>query len=604
MKRLILFLGMFLILFSNLSLAIDCDKSFIFASYEQGQQHSETLYCTNSDNNSVSIIKSGDFQIDQNIIDRFSSKTINITFNPNSPIGFNNGKININSTEILVFFEVEEMSIPQGCIIDIFPSILSNIKVQQGEKKTRNIQLSVPACYESSISVNGVTLQSDEKPIQLGEISIGTIQPGNSIMIPIEIDATDVSTGSYSDTLQFLLYDNLGNKINVNSVSISTLVTQGIQPIVNFSLTSLPVCSISAIDLGINQTYTLTCSRTNPNIVIEPMIDFLYISGLSVSETSSQYIYSFEPKIIGETIIGAKFKYKNAELGNPYIQNVRISPSGNSPTSGITTIFKFYQGTEKKVNELTVGETIIRVSDNSTGNYLDNYKLYLNGIETNNTLILDSGKQYELRSSIPGYLDNVINFTVSSTPLTLVITPNKEIYFVGDTVNITSINGTKFYLDGSEITSPYVFKSSGEKLLEVKKEGYISINKTLKINNRVTLDSKSCTLEWEKWKTGKEVECSLTESANWSVTLNNTIISEGYGQVITFEMEEEGKLEIKADDTMIWNQTIEKGGVINWIKENWLISAGILLLVFGGIYFIFIRGSSSEGYSEPLGSAE
>jgi len=51
---------------------------------------------------------------------------------------------------------------------------------------------------------------------------------------------------------------------------------------------------------------------------------------------------------------------------------------------------------------------IIRVVDNESGNILTNAKIYLDGIEMlNDSLVLRSNKNYEIRASLIGYSDLV-----------------------------------------------------------------------------------------------------------------------------------------------------------------------------------------------------
>ena len=297
----------------NLVSASSCSPSSL--SFQSGQSTTQTISCVGGGtdiNNTISITKVGDyFSINANSINSTQQKTITITFTPPTTIGNFFGAIIFgDNLTVPITLNILQQS-TTGCEIDIFPLTLNNIKLAQGDKKIRNIQLTLPACYQGYINVQGVSLQTDSKPLQLGEISLGRIQPGNYINIPIDMDSSNnVPTGSYSDVLSFLLYNSTGSKVIVPTVSLSVMVTSGISPLSNFSLTELPTCSLDAVELSINNSYKLTCTVPNPNINIQPVVDYKFIKGISVSETSSQYIYEFKPIIQGSTKIIANFLYR------------------------------------------------------------------------------------------------------------------------------------------------------------------------------------------------------------------------------------------------------------------------------------------------------
>lgn len=593
MKRVLIFIFIIL-LFSNFINAITCSEtSFNVELNENESFTTPTFSCENPSNESVTVSKLGSFftmsESTPFIMGAGSTRgSLTLSFPSQLPgvylgyIYFSDGS---DPLEVSLVVNEEEQ-IPQGCVIDVFPTVMTNVKVVQGEKKTRNIQFSVPLCFESPVSVNGVTLQTDEKPIQLGEVSIGTVQPGNSVMIPIDINAEGVSTGQYSDTLQFLVYDNLGNKINVQGVSISVLVTQGIQALNNFSLSDLPTCSLDDIDLAVNQTYRLTCSITNPNINIHPLIESKYLRGVGVSETSSQYIYSFKPLFIGETYVGAEFWYKNAPLGSPYMQDVRISPSGSTEGGGIYLKFNFYQEESKKdISELTPGDTNVLITDNSTGNIINDFKLYVNGAISNNTLFLEVDKNYELRVSSFGYLDKVINFTMNQTEVEATLIPDQEEYFVGDTINVSTKANSSFLLNNNIITMPYTFTSPGNKTLKIVNKAYSPKEINLTIRENVIMVSSSPLVD--DWKKGKKITAQLSTNVSWEVYHNDILVSSGVGTLVEFKINDFGKWEIKSGSKGIILKQIEKVGWLTWdsIKLNWFywvigVFVVILILVF------------------------
>ena len=609
MKKIILSVISISLLFSMVSALVNCDSNIVSLNYDEGEIPLGDIIITScSSTNSTSINFDGDSYIsqgsDMNTISGTKNLRINIDESITSGDYYPIFSFGDGSTPVYVNININELDEDESCSISIFPTIMSNIKIIQGELKTRNIQLSVPSCYTSEVTVNGIALLSDTKPLQLGELSLGSISPGSSVIIPIELDAIGVSTGTYSDILQFLLYDDLGNKINVPQVSISVLVSQGIQPINNFTLNDLPICSLDAIDMSLNSSQKLTCSSTNPNIEIRPLIDSKYIRGLSVSETSSQYIYTFQPILIGTSSIGAEFVYKNAPLGSPFLQEIRISPSGNTPLGGITTRIDFYQKDIKKnLNNLLSGETIIRVIDNKTGNILNDFNLYLNGILTNTTVYLETDKVYELRTSTPGYLDSVINFNVTRSEISLTISPEKTFYKINDELNLTcSVENCTYLLDEVIINSPYRLRTSGEKVLKVLKEGYETLFRNISVRNIAMLTE--CSPIIGDWSSRDSVLCDLDKPVNWTVYKDSELIANGDGSRLEFKMEGEGFYEIKSDLDYIYSKQIEQESVwYNPLSWEFVKNLGwwwILIIGLGGgiIYFIFFK---EDKVSENIG---
>jgi len=598
MKKLILPLIASILMLNLISSTITCSPSSVSYEYKKGDSiQTKSIQCSNDANVSVSLSKTGNFlTIDQTIIGQApSSKTIVISFDSTTSPGNFFGTISFNdgSASIPIFFIVTENTLPSCTLLDIFPVSLSNIKVVQGEQKSRNIQISVPNCYNSSVNLNGVSLQSDEKPIILGELSLGKINPGNSIMIPIEIDARSVSTGQYSDTLLILAYTESGTRINVPSVSISVLVTQGIQPIQNFSLSDLPSCSLDTLNLNLNSSYKLTCSVNNPNIEIHPLIDSKYIKGLSVSETPSQYIYNFQPILIGETSIGAEFLYKNAQLGSPFQQEVRII-SGGVIVSGTSLKALFYQdGIRKEITNLNSGLTTLVIIDNKTNSIINDYTILIGGQTSNNTFLLSSNKVYDFLISSSDYLSLAINFSVLQSSLSLKIEPEKAFYEAGDVINLISdINDTRFLLNEKIISSPHTLISTGNFTIKAIKEDYTTINKTIEVRGIVSLNT--CSPLPDDWKKGKEIICEINKEEEWAVYKNSELVNSGKGTRIEFKIEDNGDYELRAGDKSLLMKKIESRSVMDSIKGSYLSLIVTLILLILIIYFIFFRGREEE----------
>jgi len=618
-KKLIsLIIGIFLIAFlSNfISATVTCTPSYASVLYTQGDVVSTTINCVNNDLIDDVLLTllnaAGKFTIDTTSIGSDSNEDIKIEFNEQAPIGLNVGQIHFDdgSQDISITLVVEEAPTLGGCNVYAFPTALPYSTVQQGETKIIPISLRVPLCYNPlGITINSVVLLSGgEKPITIGDgLLLGLYVPGESMNIPIKINSEGVSTGTYTDTLQFDITNSSGQHVSISNVPISVTVTSGIQPLTNFSLNDLPICNLNAIEMNLNQTYTLTCTRTNPNIEIEPFIDYLYIKGLSVSESSTQYIYSFEPKIIGNTFIGAKFKYKSAELGNPFLQDVRISTSGNTPISGTSLEFEFYQsGLKITKPNLVSGDVRILILDSTTHSVVNNYNLFLNGVSINNTFTIFPDIEYDLRASVPGYLDGVVNFTASKKVVLISISPLKDLYNRGDIISFsTNVENASILFNNQIISSTnYTLFNGGNFTFIAKKEGCQDGNITIKVIDSTLLISRPSD---EDIKKGEKLYFEFNKETDWEIHFQkegasvededyDEIITNGTGKSLSFEMNKKGYYWLLADSQTIWSEQLEKGGMG---KTGWWI-IGIIGFI---IMLVLIIGSlkGGGGISVPPG---
>jgi hypothetical protein len=582
---------------------ISCSQNSITTNYKQGSPHSTLINCANTGNETVTLNKGGEsslFTISESLIGGGSSKNINISFSTSASLGLHSGTLQFsdNTSSLPIFFTVEEIPQDTSCKLTVFPTVLTNIKITQGETKTRNVQLSVPPCYTGDVTVNGVSLQSDEKPIQMGETQLGTLKPGNSVIIPIEIDAKGVSTGTYQDSLSFLVYDKNGNVVNLPSVTISVTATSGIQPINNFSFTQLPTCSINSVELSLNQSYKLTCTISNPNIVIEPLIDDFFINGESVDETGTQYIYTFKPINIGETKVGAKFLYKTSSIGSPYVQDVRISPSGNSPVAGTSLRFDFFQeDTKKNVDQLIPGEVNVVIIDTKTNSAVNYNKIIMNGKNINDTFTIESNKLYELRAGANGYVDTVLNFTVEPIPIPFDITPVQTEYRVGDVITFNStIPNVTFLVDNVVSIPPYTLVYSGILSIEARKDNYNTTTKNLTV--LASLGYKALSSPTEEWKDGNSITVELFSDEPWVVQKDGTTINNGTGKVVNFEIDGDGTYSILADGVTILTYNLDTPSILSRFSNLswtwWAVIIGIATLVTA----LFVFNKRSGGIDE------
>lgn len=525
-----------------------------------------------------------------------SAKWVTITLNSNVPAGNYVGSIIFDGGSIPVAINIPTINIPpvqiSGCDIEIFPTLLSNIKVSQGDKKTRNIQVTVPDCYPSFVKINGVSLATDEKPIQLGELSLGNVLPGNSILIPIEIDSNDVATGQYSDTLLFSIYNSSGNKLNVPSVSIGVYVSAGISPVTNNTFSTPPTCALSATTLNLNATYSFTCSNVVSNLQIEPQYS-TYFEGKKVDVSSDLYRYDFIPLKYGETDFIGVFRYNGAPIFQPYLQHVRISSSGSS-IGGATLKIIF----TPRLDQATGDENkfLIQLADNSSGSLVSNPRVWVNALEINSSTDTFEypfipNTNYEIRGKANGYDDIVQTINITPNKINILISPAS-----GDTLtpfNITtsvdnatlSINGQTYY------GSFWGNLIGGVNEIKASKDGYKTeiLNFTVGENFRITGVSG-------EFKRGIVQNFTLNKnSTSWVVyfqdrldSTQRTEYSRGNGNLISFTPNKNGVYVLEADGTNIGTYQIpgfsfnDKWGFLPawaWLSIGLVISIIIFILI-------------------------
>jgi len=591
----------FIFLFSLnfISATTICDTSLISLN---NNQMSQTIRCSNSNNSTLVFVSSNlnILAISPSYISPSDNPFINIVVLPGTSVGNYNGQISFSDNSPTIPINVSitstETQNPTGCDLEIFPTTLQNVKIQQGETKTRTIMLTVPQCFSSSVSINGVILSTDEKPITLGELSLGTLQPGNSINIPIVIDATGVTTGQYSDTLSFSLYNSSGMKIIVPSVSVSVMVTSGITPLNNFSLSQLPSCSLSAVQMSLNSTYKMTCTNTNPNIAIFPIIDSTIINGVSVTPSSNQYIYEFKPIQIGTTTVGAKFIYQNGEIGSGFQQEVRITYSGGDVLPGTQLKFEF----NPILSLASDGQDIVvHAVDSKTNSYVDNAQIYLDGVLINGTIKLTTNKNYTLRAHVTsGYVD--YNETISINPKYITITLNPASGIVENkALTITTLpENCSLFLDGTKISNT-IFPSMGNHTIEAIKEGYVNTQLNFFADQSVNL------ISFANLTKGSEAVFILNkDNLAWQVVyLKNfsaspETITAGTGKTISFTPTKKGIYRILVDGEQKWQGELTGGwdGKIFGFAWYYLVIAIVVIVI---VIFIILKfkGGSSRGYS-------
>ena len=612
-KLLIAIAFIFSILFlSTVQAAVTCNPSSITISYKIGnpQPSPATLTCGNSDPNvTVNISGFGDasnlFSFSPSSIEPESTETVTITFNIPSTTepGTYSGGIQFDdgSTPIPITIIVEQQQQLGQCSVTVFPTTLTNVKVKQGETKTRYILVTVPNCYESPVNFLDVQLQTNAPPIELGELQLGTLNPGDSIQIPLVFDATDVETGTYYDVLMFFMQNASGYQIQVPTVSISVTVVSGISPITNTTFSSFPSCSLSATNLALNSTYTLTCTMTDPNIRVVPQYsDYFKPVYPYIEETTSMFKYYFKPAKLGETTFIALFTYKGIPVGE-YKQDVTITSVG-MPVPGAYLKFKFYPPLEELVDGSTVS---VLVLDNKTNSVVDAI-LYLNGVQlNNNSFTVKANKTYELVASAPNYLSASINFTVS--PKTVSCTFPSEIFTDGVYNISVEPNNTVVTVNGIQIPlENWMPTKAGKFEVVCSAPGYQSktFNITIKEKFKVTYSPDAELKDIDNngiknLKKGETYFISFNQNCTSQVLFNPfgtetlTVIANSTGSSISFTADEVGYYYVEANGERIRTYELTKRGIPGWVW--FLIIAIIIIAIF------FIRSRSTSPVSYPIG---
>lgn len=536
-----------------------------------------------------------------------TTTTGNIMISVNIPLNSNAGNyenyIIIDGVILTIPITIQEAPQPSSGVI-VFPTA-KVINVQQSQIKNQNIQVIVPSSYPRVITIQSVSFNPDLDLIQFGDLDLGQLSPGQTLNIPIIVDARNVQSGDYNTQITILATDSQG-QVQLSPSNLKIVVSVGVNPSTNETFTTKPSCSLSAIELNLNSSYTLICTNVGNNLEISTPYNS-YIEGIRADLSSTTYTYTFKAVKIGTTTFIVTFNYKGFSIFSPFTQEIRITPSGSSPVAGTTLRFEFYQdGIKREHNNLLSGITNVLILDNKTNSVVPSYTLYLNGLFVNSTLNLEIDKNYELRVSSGGYLDNVINFTVSKKEIGINLIPDKSSYEVFDIVNLTcDVENCSFLLDDSVITSPYTFSASGTFLLKAVKENYITTNKTIEVKSLVNLGD--CTPVYDKWKKGSDVVCEITKNVSWDVYRDGLKINSGEGLRLDFKIDEHGIYEIKSGDYLIKQANIKGRDwiyIFRWstIKSKWLWYLIIVPLILVGGWLLFFRKSGIKSKGIGFGS--
>lgn len=513
-------------------------------------------------------------------------KDIKIKVANNIPIGVYPVTISFldASTPITALITILPNQFVQGDVL-IFPTNMV-VNVQQGTKKTQNIQLTLPQAYPRPVTIQGINFNPDLETIKTGDLSLGQLIQGQTMNIPIVFDGTQAQVGTYQTILRISAIDSQGI-VNIPPVNIQLSISSSISPIDSNTFSNKPTCSVSSSTMNLNATYTLSCTGVSNNIEVHPVYNE-YFEGVSADVTSNVYQYTFKPVKFGTATIKALFTYKGSPIFSPYSQDVRISATSQQ-LGGTSLALDFLPALSvAKSNE----QVIIQVMDNSSRSLVDSPSLYIDGVliteQSGKSFkhLFVTGKNYSIRATAEGYNDFFGNFFLTQLPIPMSISP-----LTGDTNTIFNISNpvnATIFINGVKYTSVYNgILSSGINKIEAFKDGYIDYSYNLSV------DSSLSAVTSGEFKKGVKQVFTLNKNATWEVKYKKDISAveelkaTGSGTLAEFTPDAKGIYILTGNGLTLWSSEI-KG--IDWGRYKilgfaWYLWVAVILLVVGFFYF-------------------
>ncbi len=150
----------------------------------------------------------------------------------------------------------------------------------------------------------------------------------------------------------------------------------------------------------------------------------------------------------------------------------------------------------------------------------------------------ESKKNYNVRGKASGYDDLIRTINISSSPVKIIIIPDKSNYYVGDVINITADpNDSRIEFDGGLVEGEITL-IKGSFLIKATHDNFFTTERNLSVTELITV--KATSPQEEDFKKGKSVLVELSQNTDWEVQMDGTIIKTGNGNLVEFEVDEYG----------------------------------------------------------------
>lgn len=547
-----------------------------------------------------------------------STQIVTASFNipPTTTPQLYSGKIKYLDTYLPVYINVKPAQTVGQCrIISTFSEYAMSIKKGSPSfQNTYNFKIS-KYCTEgvdiTDIYPSGQITMTDSGygPIRVtGGIPKDFKEPDESFQVTLEFDSTELSMGTY---VTYLILGGIAEDETITSIIKFTITVVGEATPVGDVITQ-PVFDPIPVELTLNNSYILVARSVNPNIQIrvEPNE---FLKGEYTEMSDSTWRWHFSPLEIGNTVIRMWAEYLGGIIGEIQEQEVRIT-SVTPPAGGINLSFQFFPSLE----ELQDGSTLtVLVVDAKTKSVPTNFNLYLNGVELeSNSFNVSVGKEYNLRGTVPGYLDveKTFNITVQQKSITISFSPSSP--KIGDNVSITTNPANaSLFLDGSAIGNSFVKNTEGNFTIKATLDGYVDTEKSVMIVTGLSLTYVPV-LEDTDQDGYAELKKDENYIIEWNQPTNSYIMfkEKGSDEYITLVESSTNKIEFSPEKpgTYIVNSNgidykyyeLQGSDWFGWAKRNWLW-IGIMVAIIA-VYFFFRShsGKPKEQMVMNLGESE
>ncbi len=477
----------------------------------------------------------------------------------------------------------------------------------------------------TEIKQNGAILtDSGYAPLRLdGGLPKGFFDGGEVLSLDAIYDVSNLERGTYVSYIVITGTDRLSDETITSSMKFKITVVGTAGPVGDVDYIDPPKWEPIPQELVTNNSYTIVARDVNPNleIVVEPNP---YIYGEMVEVQGNDWLYTFRPVKIGNTVLKFYATYKGGVIGTPVEQEVRITSTQPS-VAGTNLTLQYFP----ELNLLTPGSTLIAlVKDEKNGNIVSNYKLFKNGEElkdengnNKNFFVVELGKKYSLQATAMGYNTYVTSFSLTPQTVSVSFNPASPINLGSQlTFTQTPLNA-KVTINGFEINGSYTPQTTGVYTIVASADGFLNYNGSFEVIQQIFLelfpDEKETKLnKLLSFKLNRETTINAfykKDASSFIETLNETYAEDISitTTTIAFKPKKSGIYWVEADGINIWQHEFEGGffkGISNWFGNRgawfWVITVIIIIAL---VYFFVLKekkGDGGMGYSTIESSSE